>query len=108
MEDLEISCEALKARLDAGESICLVDCREQWEFERVKLSEAALIPMHETPARIEEYREKTGPVIVYCHHGMRSLNVVTWLRQNGVENVQSLAGGIDSWSLLVDRSLPRY
>ncbi len=46
--------------------------------------------------------------MVYCHHGVRSLNVVNWLREQGIENCQSVAGGIDAWSLAVDPSVPRY
>jgi rhodanese-related sulfurtransferase len=39
---------------------------------------------------------------------MRSLNVVAWLREKGVENCVSMAGGIDAWSLMVDSRVPRY
>jgi len=47
-------------------------------------------------------------VVIHCHHGMRSLNVVNWLRQQGVENCYSLEGGIELWSAQVDASVPRY
>jgi rhodanese-related sulfurtransferase len=49
-----------------------------------------------------------GSLIVYCHHGVRSLNVVNWLRNQGVEDCQSMAGGIDAWTLAVDPTVPRY
>jgi rhodanese-related sulfurtransferase len=55
-----------------------------------------------------ETRSDEGPLIVYCHHGVRSLNVVHWLREQGIEACQSMAGGIDAWSLVVDPSVPRY
>lgn len=64
--------------------------------------------MNETPERIGDYRSGEGLCVVYCHHGVRSLNVAAWLRQQGLDNVRSLAGGIDGWSLLIDPSLPRY
>jgi len=48
------------------------------------------------------------PLIVFCHHGVRSLSVVDWLRRQGVENCQSMAGGIDAWSTMIDASVPRY
>jgi rhodanese-related sulfurtransferase len=48
------------------------------------------------------------PVVCYCHHGMRSLDVTVWLRAQGVENVRSLAGGIDRWSMEIDSKVPRY
>ncbi len=108
MESLEISCEDLSKALANGDSIYLVDCREPWEHELVKLEGAALIPMNDTPGRVEEYRSIEGDCVVYCHHGVRSMNVVGWLRQQGVANVRSLAGGIDAWSLAIDPTLPRY
>ena len=107
-DSVEITCEDLKRRLDAGEELRLVDCREPWEHDLVKLLDSANIPMNDTPARLDEYRAFAGPVVVYCHHGMRSLNVVTWLRGQGVENVASLRGGIDAWSRGIDPALPRY
>jgi len=45
---------------------------------------------------------------VFCHHGVRSLSVVDWLRRQGVENCQSMAGGIDRWSLEIDPAVRRY
>jgi rhodanese-related sulfurtransferase len=48
------------------------------------------------------------PIVVFCHHGMRSLQVVGWLRQQGVENCVSMSGGIDQWSLAIDPKVPRY
>ena len=47
-------------------------------------------------------------LIVFCHHGVRSLNVVHWLREQGVEACRSMAGGIDRWSLEIDPKVPRY
>ncbi len=45
---------------------------------------------------------------MFCHRGQRSLQVVSWLREQGIENCQSMAGGIDRWSLEIDPSVPRY
>ena len=108
MPALEWTCESLKRRLDEGQPVTLIDCRETWEHELVALPDSTLIPMNDTPARVEEYRAKPGPIVVYCHHGVRSMNVVHWLRNQGVEDVWSLSGGIDHWSLTVDPDLPRY
>jgi rhodanese-related sulfurtransferase len=47
-------------------------------------------------------------LMVICHHGVRSLQVVSWLRAQGVENCFSVAGGIDRWSIEVDPGVPRY
>ncbi len=108
MTDAEITCEELHEKLTQGEEIRLIDCREPWEYERVRLEGAELIPMNETPARLATFEACEKPQIVYCHHGMRSLRVVEWLRSQGVEDVLSLRGGIDRWSLEIDASLPRY
>ena len=55
---------------------------------------------------IEKYRQRE--IVVYCHHGIRSLQVASWLRQLGFDNAQSMAGGIDRWALQIDPTLPRY
>lgn len=108
MDSMEISCEELSKAIESGESIRLVDCREVWEHELVRLENSAHIPMNDTPERVDEYRSIEGVCVVYCHHGVRSMNVVGWLRQQGVGNVRSLAGGIDAWSRVIDPALPRY
>ena len=66
--------------------------------------------MNTIPAALQklEAQADQGTLIVFCHHGMRSLQVVNWLREQGVTACQSMAGGIDRWSLEVDRSVPRY
>ena len=63
--------------------------------------------MGSVPANLQSL-DSGDPVVCYCHHGMRSLDVAVWLRGQGVENVRSLAGGIDRWSLEVDSQVPRY
>lgn len=105
----EIECREVKALLDAGKNFLLLDCREQDEFDLVRLGQARLLPMSQLTARVGEIEEFRGqPVVVYCHHGVRSLKVATWLRQAGFANVRSLAGGIDRWAEEIDPSLPRY
>jgi rhodanese-related sulfurtransferase len=48
------------------------------------------------------------PVAVACHHGMRSMQAVAWLRRNGYENVTNLAGGVDAWARQIDPSMSTY
>ena len=108
MQPLEIKCAELAAELKNDADIRLIDCRESWEHEMVAIEGSTLIPMNETPERVDDYRAIKTSCVVYCHHGVRSMNVVGWLRQQGVENVRSLAGGIDAWSLEIDPELPRY
>jgi rhodanese-related sulfurtransferase len=107
---LEVTPQQVKQRLDAGEKLHLIDVREPQEFAIAKLEGATLVPMRAIPGELQdlEARADEAPLIVYCHHGVRSLNVVHWLREQGLENCQSLAGGIEAWSATVDPSVPRY
>lgn len=87
----------------------LLDVREPWEAATARIAAPAqrLIPMGEIPGRLSEL-DPAQPIVVYCHHGMRSLQVVAFLERQGFESVYNLAGGIDAWSLEVDPSVPRY
>ena len=106
---LELDCNAVKARLDAGDAFLFLDCREQSEYDTARISGTTLIPMSQLPQRIAElepYRDST--IIVHCHHGGRSMRVTNWLRQQGYSKATNLAGGIDEWSQKIDSSIPRY
>jgi len=107
---LEVDPQDVKKRLDSGEKLHLIDVREPHEFALSKIEGAALIPMRSVPAELQDLEGKAddAPLIVFCHHGVRSLNVVHWLREHGVEACQSMSGGIDAWSRAVDPSVPRY
>jgi rhodanese-related sulfurtransferase len=105
---IEISAGDVKAKLDAGEPLRLIDCREPFEWELCRIEGARLLPMNSIPQHLQELDDDGPPIVVYCHHGVRSMSVVDWLRRQGVENCQSMSGGIDYWSLTVDRSVPRY
>jgi rhodanese-related sulfurtransferase len=107
---LEITPQDVQRRLKAGEKLALVDVREPGEFQLARIGDAELIPMRTVPAelsRLDAQADQT-PLIVFCHHGVRSLNVVHWLREQGVDACQSMAGGIDRWSLEIDPGVPRY
>ncbi len=108
--DFEIAPSEVKRRLDAGEKLHLIDVREQNEFAIARIEGSSLIPMRQVPGELQslEARADEAPLIVFCHHGVRSLNVVNWLRNQGLEACQSMAGGIDAWSLTIDPSVPRY
>ena len=105
---LEISPRDLRRRLDAGEGVRVVDVREAWEFQLCRIEGAELIPMGDIPAALSRLDGDEAPLVVYCHHGVRSLRVANWLRQQGIEQVHSLQGGIDRWSLEIDPKVPRY
>ena len=77
--------------------------------QRVQIAGAILLPMSELAARVAELEpQRQAPLIVYCHHGGRSLRVAEWLRTQGFQRAQSMAGGIDEWAVHIDRSLARY
>jgi rhodanese-related sulfurtransferase len=107
MNELEISVSELQKKRKAGESFLLIDVREPWEYEVCRIDGAELIPMRTIPAHLQRL-DVDQAVICYCHHGQRSLDVAAWLRAQGVEQAQSLAGGIDRWSLEIDSGVPRY
>src|SRR5918911_2640658 len=91
----------LKRKLDTGEPVYLVDVRNYDEYAYCRLPESLLVPLPELAARVEEVRPPAGAlVVVYCHHGVRSLTGAAVLAQAGVGPVASLAGGIDAWSRL--------
>ena len=107
---LEITPHEVKSRLDRGEKIALIDVREPAEHAVARIDGSQLIPMRTVPGALQslEARAEDETLIVFCHHGVRSLNVVHWLREQGIHACQSMAGGIDAWSLHIDRSVPRY
>lgn len=86
----------------------LLDVRERWEYDTAHLEGSLLMPMGEVPGRAYNELDPDASVVVICHHGARSLNVTMWLRQQGYEHAQSLAGGIDAWSRTMDPAVPRY
>jgi len=106
--DLEITVDQLKQQLTSEHPPLLLDVREPWEFQTAQIPGSTLIPMSEVPARAFNELDEEQPIAVLCHHGSRSLSVANWLRQQGFANAQSVSGGIDEWSRVIDPSVPRY
>jgi len=109
MLDFEITAPDLAAKLSGGKpaGLILLDVREAWEHATAKIDGSLLIPMGEIPARVQEL-DPDAHIVTICHAGVRSMNVAVWLRNQGLERVQSLRGGIDAWSREVDPTVPRY
>jgi rhodanese-related sulfurtransferase len=107
---LETTPQEVKRRLDAGEKLQLIDVREPHEYATARIEGGRLVTMRSVPAALQQLDAEAdeATLIVYCHHGVRSLNVVNWLREQGVEACQSMSGGIDAWSLTIDPTVPRY
>lgn len=96
-------------RTPPSDALLLLDCRTPAEHATAKIAGSLLIPMQELPDRVAEISAwKDMPIIVHCHHGMRSLRVAKWLREQGFSFAQSMQGGIDAWSTDVDPTVPRY
>lgn len=97
------------AQLRASQTpFVLLDVREPWEIETANIAGSKDIPMNEIPARANNELDPDAHIVVICHHGARSLSVTAWLRREGYDNVQSMAGGIDQWTREIDGSVPRY
>jgi rhodanese-related sulfurtransferase len=86
----------------------LIDVREPWEFATAHIEGSVPMPMGDVPARAHQELDPEERLVVLCHHGMRSMNVTVWLRNQGFDQAQSLRGGIEAWSAEVDTSIPRY
>ena len=104
----EITPEELKSLRDAGDSVVVLDVREPWEYEAAKIADSKHIAMGDIPARFNQELDPEDHIVVVCHHGVRSMNVTAWLRQQGFEKVQSLQGGIDRWARQIDSSIAIY
>jgi rhodanese-related sulfurtransferase len=107
---LEISPLEARARLSDSKDAVLIDVREPEEFAMARLEGSRLVPMRAVPAQLPQLKALAddADLLVLCHHGVRSLQVVSWLRGQGLENCYSVAGGIDRWSEEVDPAVPRY
>ena len=103
------------ASAEAGILPIVLDVREPWEVQTASVRPDGFtflaIPMREVPGRMAELQAIHGEgaaIGCLCHHGMRSLQVATYLAQNGFTGVVNLQGGIDAWSQQVDAGVPRY
>ena len=103
----EISVQELKQKLDQNDTILLLDVREPHEYEFVHLQAAQLIPLNQLPQYGDEL-DKDAEIVIYCHHGQRSMYAAAYLERNGFQNVKSLTGGIDQWAIEIDSTLNRY
>ena len=111
----EIDAPGVKTLLDArsagsetsGPDFVLLDVREPWEYQTAHVEGSLLMPMGEIPSRAFQELDPEAHIVAICHSGVRSMNVAVWMRNQGFENTQSLQGGIDAWSRLVDPAIPR-
>ncbi len=109
--DMEIEPTAVKTMVDSKKTFKLVDVREPSEYDICKIEGSILIPLGDVKARDESLLNGLDPadeIITHCHHGVRSLTAAEILKEMGFNNVKSMSGGIDEWSVQVDETVARY
>lgn len=104
---ISVTVAELDRRRATGEAITILDVREPWELDLARFPDALAIPLATLPTRVGEV-PTDRPVVVVCHHGMRSYKAMSWLRQNGVANAINLEGGIDAWARQIEPSMGVY
>lgn len=107
MLSLEITATEA-AELLKGKLARVVDVREPWEFAKTSIEGSLLMPMGEVASRANQELDPDERLLVVCHHGVRSMSVTVWMRNQGFDQAQSVRGGIDAWSREVDAALARY
>ena len=99
---------ALAEAIEDGRCL-LIDCREDDEWRINRLPGARLAPLSAFATEAARLLPTPDiPCVIYCHHGMRSLRAVEWLRSHGHRPCWSMAGGIHAWSETIDPSVPKY
>ncbi|QYH36725.1 ThiF family adenylyltransferase [Salinibacterium sp. M195] len=105
--DIAIDSHELAALLSADAAIQLVDVREPFERAIVAIEPSLLVPLGQLGTELGAIRSDV-PVVLYCHHGVRSERALRLLRESGFTNVRHLSGGIDAYSLTIDPTMTRY
>ena len=106
-QNYDIDVHQLAGMRNDGAAHTVLDVREPQELAVCAIDGSLTIPMQQVPNELEGM-PREGPLIVVCHHGMRSAMVTQFLRRNGFDNAWNLAGGIDAWACHVDPDMPRY
>lgn len=105
----EISVAEARDRLASPQPPRLIDVREPDEWDTARIPGAELLPLSQWPAIAQPHlTDPRQPLLIHCHHGMRSAQVTGYLLRNGFTDVTNLAGGIDAWSQEIDTGVPRY
>jgi rhodanese-related sulfurtransferase len=111
----EITTKELASKIKKGEKFTILDVRETWETNLARINDerVILLPMSQiSHGRKDAFppalRDPLTEIVVMCHHGVRSADVTDWMRQQGWQNVFSLAGGIAAYAEQVDPSVGKY
>jgi rhodanese-related sulfurtransferase len=103
----QLTAKELHQKLQQGEELLLLDVRESHEYRQAHIAGSYLLPMPQLPRRLKEL-PKAQPIVVLCHHGVRSQQIADYLIRHDFEHIYNLRGGIDAWSRDIDDSVPRY
>ena len=107
LDRINMTVKELSEAIERGENLLLLDVREPEEYRRCRLPKALLVPLSEFSSRVLEL-DRRRPIVVYCHHGIRSSFATSYLRRAGFRQVRNLAGGIEAWATEIDPQFPRY
>lgn len=101
-----MSAQQLAEHLQTASSL-LLDVREPWEFDICHIDGSINIPMGQIPQRLDEIPQ-SEEIVVICHHGVRSQQVIHYLKQQSCDKLVNLDGGVDAWARSVDGDMPVY
>ena len=115
VERMDVAVVA-EARSNALAKAVFLDVREPWEFELARIDNSVNVPMSTLVGRVAEIRALqdaaddagNAPVVLICHHGIRSMQCAQFLAAQGLDHLINLSGGIDAWSARVDPAVPQY
>jgi rhodanese-related sulfurtransferase len=107
LSNIEIAPREVKELLARDDKVLFVDVRERWEYDAAHIDGSVLIPLGEIPSNLARL-ENADEVVLFCHHGIRSLDAAAWLRSQGLERARSMTGGIERWSAEIDPNVARY
>jgi adenylyltransferase/sulfurtransferase len=102
----QLTVKELKARMDSGEDVFLLDVREPYEFQIAQIG-GKLIPQNDVPQRLAEI-PRDREIVIHCRSGARSQRIAEFLKQSGYTQVANLAGGILAWSDEIDPKVQKY
>ena len=103
----QLSPQQAQALLQQRPDTLLLDVREENETQICQIARSTQIPMNLIPLRQNELPDGVA-MIVYCHHGLRSLNVARFLEDAGFEELYNLVGGIEAWAREIEPAMARY
>ena len=111
----ELSVHDVKRKIEGDELFVWLDVREPYELKQAAIRDPRVAPapvsrlaQFQVDGLPAEAQNQDAPIVVFCHHGVRSAQVTMWLRQQGWSNVYNMAGGIAAWALEIDPSVGHY